>query len=70
MSEIKIPALADTFNNEYHLIDMPIEESTDTMQMRANQKVQQNVQKQREKDRKEFSDISSNEKKKRGFILI
>ena len=54
MSEIKIPALADTFNDEYRLTDMSIEESTDTMRMRANQKVQQIIQQQREKDRKEF----------------
>ena len=52
MSEIKIPA--DTFNDEYRLTGMSTEESTDTMRMRANQKVQQIVQKQREKDRKEF----------------
>ena len=52
MSEIKIPA--DTFNDEYRLTGMSTEESTDTMRMRANQKVQQIIQKQREKDRKEF----------------
>lgn len=52
MSGIKIPA--DTFNDEYRLTGMPTEESTDTMRMRANQKVQQIVQKQREKNRKEF----------------